>query len=217
MKQDYHFKQTSTPVAIPDHTGISIIPFSGKEVRSLGNAVMADFSDPVTQVNISPTGFCFVTVNEGKKHGEAYVVVTNEYNNFLYKHNVKKHGSPVSATFTPDAKNLIIASDNGINIFESRKFTPIDSFPCSFIPNKMDMSTNGYYLAMTDGNKVEVYNFEDKRLRKKWDIDSKVNDFGFSPDNSEFAVLTDDGLLSIYDTRNFIIKKNIEGLGHSDR
>ncbi len=213
IKEDYHFKQNSTPIAIPDHAGISVIPFSGKEVRSLGNAIMADFNDPVTQVNISPTGFCFVTVNEGKKHGEAYVVVTNEYNNFLYKHNVKKHGSPVSATFTPDAKKLIIASDNGINIFESKKFTPIDSFPSSFVPKQMAMSNNGYYLAMTDGNKVEVYNFEDKRLRKKWDIDAKVNDFGFSPDNTEFAVLTDDGLLSIYDTRNFTIKKNIEGVG----
>ncbi len=77
------------------------------------------------------------------------------------------------------------------------------------------MSNNRYYLAVTDGSKVAVYNFEEKKLRKDWDFGVSVNDMVFNDDNTEFAVVTDDGVLNIYDTRNFLIKKTIDELGNA--
>ncbi len=212
-KDLYTFKLKETPTQIPNYSDVIVYAVSGDKVYTLRNSVMADLGDPITDVEFSPTGFNFVVVGKGKKQGEARVVVTNDFNNFKYKHNVKKHGSPTSATYTPDARLLLVGSDKGINAFETRKFEAVDTFPMPFVPTDMVMSSNGYYLAMTDGKRVAVYNFEDKRLRKEWDFDVDVTGMQFSPDNSEFAILDADGLLGIYDTRTFIIKKNIDGLG----
>lgn len=58
-----------------------------------------------------------------------------------------------------------------------------------------------------------VYNFEKKTVRRDWTFGVKVTDMTFSNGSGEFAVLTDDGILSVYDTRTFNIKNTIEDLG----
>ncbi|MCI9606550.1 MAG: WD40 repeat domain-containing protein [Muribaculaceae bacterium] len=213
QKEFYNFKMKETPSAIPDYAGIAIYSVSDSKVYTLRNSVMADLGEPINWMAFNPTGFNFVIVGQGKKHGEARVIVTNEFNRARYKHNVKRHGSPTSAIFTPDARALIVAADGSINIFETKKFEPVDTFPAQIKAKEMTMSGNGYFLALTDGSKVMVYNYADKRLRKQWKFDVPVTQMAFSPDDSEFAVLTSDGLMSIYNTRDFIIKKNIDGLG----
>ncbi len=213
QKEFYNFKMKETPVAIPDYGAVTVYSVAGDKVYTLRNSEMADLGEPITWMSFNPTGFNFVIVGQGKKHGEARVIVANDFNNARYKHNVKRHGSPTSAIFTPDARTLIVAADRGINLFETRKFQPVDTFPTTMAPTEMTMSGNGYFLAMTDGSKVAVYNYADKRLRKEWTFDVPVTQVGFSPDDSEFAVLTSDGLMSVYNTRDFIIKKNIDGLG----
>ena len=44
----------------------------------------------------------------------------------------------------------------------------------------------GLYLAITDGHRVNVYNYEGQNERKGWNFDAKVNDMAFSNDNDEF-------------------------------
>lgn len=110
---------------------------------------------------------------------------------------------------------MIIASETGIHIFEGKRFQEVGSIPAPFTVTGMLMSSNGYYLAVTDGSKVAVYNYEEKKLRKEWDFGVGVNDMVFNDDNTEFAVVTNDGVLNIYDTRNFLIKKTIDELGNA--
>ena len=44
------------------------------------------------------------------------------------------------------------------------------------------------------------------------DFEAKINDIAFNDNCTELAVATNDGVLSIFDTRNFLIKKTIEDL-----
>ena len=58
-----------------------------------------------------------------------------------------------------------------------------------------------------------VYNLENKNIRKRIDAEVKVNDLVFSGNSELMAVLTSDGLLSIYDTRTFDVRTMIDDLG----
>ena len=212
-KNLYSFLLKDTPSQLPAYGDIIVYAVSGDKVLTLRDDVMASLGEEITDVEFSPTGFNFVTVGKGKKHGEARVFVTNDFGNVKYKHNIKKYGSPSAATYSPDARMLLVGTDKGIFSFDTRRFELVDTFPMPFVPTDMVMSSNGYYLALTDGKQVAVYNYADKRLRKDWNLDVEVTGMQFSPDNSEFAILDKDGLLGIYDTRTFVIKKNIDGLG----
>lgn len=77
----------------------------------------------------------------------------------------------------------------------------------------MTISPNGYFLALISGKDVVVYNFEDKKIRTRIDAEVPVTDLVFSPDASSMALLTDDGLLSVYDTRTFDVRTMVDDLG----
>lgn len=80
-------------------------------------------------------------------------------------------------------------------------------------PQSMTISPNGYFLALISGKDVMVYNFEDKKIRTRIDAEVPVTDLVFSPDASSMALLTDDGLLSVYDTRTFDVRTMVDDLG----
>lgn len=116
-------------------------------------------------------------------------------------------------TYTADARKLVVAQGNKAVIYDPRTFVRIDEFELPYVPAKILISSNGYYLAITDGHKVNVLNFEGRNDRKAWNFEAKVNDMDFSADNDEFAIVTDDGVINIYDTRNFLTKKAIDDAG----
>ncbi|MDE5610794.1 MAG: WD40 repeat domain-containing protein [Odoribacter sp.] len=137
---------------------------------------------------------------------------SNIYNGVLYRFNAKKTGIPQAATYTSDARKLLLATDQGILVMNAINFQPIDTFPTPFPVTDIDVSDNNYYLLLRNEHQVAVYNLEEKTLRKKWEFNEKVTKADFSNDNNELAILTDNGILSIYDTRSFATKRNIEGL-----
>lgn len=164
---------------------------------------------------INPAGINFMVLSKDNKKPQAAIFDLTTVDNEIFKFKNKKIGNPTAVLYTPDARNMIIATETGIHIFEGKKFQEVGSIPVPFTVTGMLMSSNGYYLAVTDGSKVAVYNYEEKKLRKEWDFGVGVNDLVFNDDNTEFAVVTNDGVLNIYDTRNFLIKKTIDELGNA--
>ena len=164
---------------------------------------------------INPAGINFMVLSKDNKKPQAAIFDLTTVDNEIFKFKNKKIGNPTAVLYTPDARNMIIASETGIHIFEGKRFQEVGSIPAPFTVTGMLMSSNGYYLAVTDGSKVAVYNYEEKKLRKEWDFGVGVNDMVFNDDNTEFAVVTNDGVLNIYDTRNFLIKKTIDELGNA--
>lgn len=164
--------------------------------------------------NVNPSGVNFGVVEQDKKgRRDANFYSTATQNTKIGSFDSKKYGQPSAIVYTPDARKLMVATDQGLFIFEPRKMVLLDKIELPFTPTAMSISDNAYYLTISEGDRVVVYNLEQKTIRRDWTYGVKVTDMTFSNGSSEFAVLTEDGILSIYDTRSFNIKNTIDNLG----
>lgn len=186
-----------------------------KNVTNFRGTTLAELSQPINGLEVNPAGINFLVLTKGKKPSEALLFDTRTENNQLYKFNTKNYGVPTAVGYTPDAKYYLLATDQGIHVIEPRKRQIIKTIPSDFQPQKLLMSYDGYFLAATNGHRITVYNFEESIPRKTWKLDENVTEIRFSPDNSQFAILTDDGLLNIYDTRSFGLKQDVDDLGQA--
>lgn len=215
LKTQYSFPiDGGQPKGIASY-GPGIYTFVGDHAQTLGNKELATLGKIVKNMEISPSGANFILISFDKKKNRGAAFKMNPADTKIKDFKNKKLGNPIAGTYTSDARRFLLATDKRLNILDARTFEPIDTMSLPFIPTSMKISENGYYLAMTDGAKVAVYNFEDKKPRQTWDFGGAICEIGFNDDNSEFAILTNDGTLTIYDTRNFLIKKELDNLGNS--
>lgn len=213
QKTDYQFKRTATPKALSRYF-TTLYMIDANKVVNISGMSMFESGDPLTSLAFSPAGLSFVVFSKNKKGAVSAAAYSNEMVDMLLnKFPVKKYGTPMSAVYTPDARQLILATESGLNIFDAKKFNLLQTRPVEFIPTQMTMSSDGYYLVCVDNHNVVVYNFEEHQPRKTWHFDEVVTAVNFDEENGQFGILTDDGLLSIFDTRSFGLKHTIDDLG----
>ena len=215
-KLEYNFKQPTTPKKLLKYTA-AVFGVFDNHINTIGGTPFFNTEKKhMISSEINPTCANYIVVTKGKKplkDNHAVIYSFNGMDEPVHKFNNKKIGYPTSAIFTPDARKILIATTKGLQIIEPRKYETIDQMELPFEVNKMALSGNCYYLVACDSTKVSVINFQDKKVRKTWDFGVKVHSFCFNPDDTELAILTEDGVLSIYDTRTFIIKKTLDDLG----
>lgn len=214
-KNEYLFKTRQTPVGFAT-LSTAAFPFYGTEVMTMQDRHIADVKKNIVQVVFNPSGINFGAIALDKKGvPEATVYDPRNIDDRLTAFSNKKLGAPRAFAFTPDARIMILATDNGINLINQKDFKVTETFKTAFTPVAMVMSPNGYYLAATDGRNVEVINFEERKSRKLWKFDEIVNGVFFSEDSSMLGVLSSDGLLDIYNTRDFTLKTTVDDLGQA--
>jgi len=212
---DYHFKLHSMPTGVK-RFAYTVYPTTANDILTIRGAQIAHLGQKITGLAINPAGTNFTVITTNKKgRSQAMVYSLAKQNDRRYKFKTKKIGNPTAVTYTPDALSLLIAADSTLHIFDSRKFFEKGTMALAHPAKLMTISGNAYHLAVSDGRNVTVYNFEDKSVRHKWDFETGVNAMLFSDDNSELAILSDDGQVSIYDTRSFIIKNTLENIGQA--
>ena len=197
-------------------SGPGIYTRTEKTLRSISGDELTTLGDQILDADANPFGTNFFIVSRHGKKNEAVIVANDQFASKLYKVNAKKLGRPSAVAYTPDALRILLATDSGLIVLNAPDRMVVDKMPLPY--KKVDMllpSANGYFLAVVDSTKMSVYNLEEKTLRKEWDFEVKINDIAFNDNSTELAVVTDDGSLSIFDTRNFLIKKSIDDLGEA--
>ena len=127
---------------------------------------------------------------------------------------IKDNVEILSLAYAPNGKRLAVGyANNSVNFYDSKKYELLTSFNPGVKPALLALSVNDYFAAVTDGKSIEVWNIMDMNLRKKLQPSAVVNSISFSNDNSMMAVLTDDGTVTIYDTKTFNEMNTIKGLG----
>lgn len=210
---NYVFKMNTTPVQLSKYNTVSYSR-SPQEVLTMRGDQLYVTKKNILTFNVNPSGVNFGVVEQDKKgRRDANFYSTATQNTKIGSFDSKKYGQPSAIVYTPDARKLMVATDQGLFIFEPRKMVLLDKIELPFTPTAMSISDNAYYLTISEGDRVVVYNLEQKTIRRDWTYGVKVTDMTFSNGSSEFAVLTEDGILSIYDTRSFNIKNTIDNLG----
>lgn len=210
----YKMPRKSTPTRLRPYSNTAYAADRNKVSTMRGDELLDLGKDTITCFEVNPSGINFLVIDKKKKGANAEIYSVEALKRRMAKFDAKKYGQPAAAAFTPDARNVIMATDRAIYICDARKLTPLARLANSpFVPDKMAVSPNGYFLVISKGDKCAIYNLENRTLRKEINAGAKITDYMFSPDSSDFAVLTDDGVLTIYSTRTFDMRKMIDELG----
>ncbi len=184
-------------------------------VRTMRGDELYAGKDTVMSFAVNPSGVNYGIVTKNKKGvTSAQLYHTQTADKKLFKFDTKKYGMPTAIGYTADARGIIVATPGNIYFLNPRTFQSVNVI--ENVPIRVDLmalSPNGYYLAVAGDEKVVVYNLQENKVRKEYNIGEKINGMAFSPDNSDFGVLTDDGLLTVYNTRTFDMRKIVDDLG----
>lgn len=184
--------------------------FAGAELYSSPKDTIKSFA-------LNPTGINFMIVEKGKDaaKSKAGIYSTLENKRKLAGFDSKRYGVPVCATYFPDARQIAISTaNNGILLADAKKMIPyVKLSKIDAVPTMMVVSPNTYYLAAVKGDKCYIFNIETRTLRTTIDAGEPITDVVFSPNNDDMAILTNDGVLTIYNTRTFEMRKIVDELG----
>lgn len=209
----YNFTRTNHPIMLEPFSSTAYTA-SKNTINNLGGVELASTKDTILNIGVNPSGIHIAYVHKNKKNNNSMDILNPTNAQQIYSFNVKKYGYPSAVAFLPDARQLAVAADGHIYFFETKKFQPVSQIDCpGFYPTKMTTSPNGYFLAGVQGKTIRVYNIEEKSLRWSNEEDDTINDIVFSPSSIDLAVLTSDGVLYLYNTRTFDMKKLIDNLG----
>ncbi|MDE6009020.1 MAG: hypothetical protein K2G90_07405 [Muribaculaceae bacterium] len=212
-REEYSFKQKVTPVKLSPYNTVVYL-MSPNSVSTMRGDEIYHTGKQLVTLSVIPSGVSYGIIERDKKgRNDAAFYSTFGVSEKVGSYDVKKYGVPTAMVYAPDARKLYVATDKGLRVFEPRKMTLLDSMDLPFVPSEMSISDNAYYLTISEGDRVGVINLEQKKVRRDWNYGVKVTDMTFSEGSSQFAVLTEDGILSVYDTRNFNIKNTLEDLG----
>ncbi|MDE6478986.1 MAG: WD40 repeat domain-containing protein [Muribaculaceae bacterium] len=211
VKKDYYFK-SANPLTQIESLYSAIMAATPKGVQNTLGLELVASKDSVRRMALNPTGINVALVKKDKK-GKFYLetLSTDGEADKIMSFDSKRYGIPYAAAFTPDARQLAVATESGTYLFETKKFKPageLPAFTCK--PDMLVFSPNAYFLAAAGDEKVEVMNFEDKTMRRTINPGEKVTDVVFSKSSEDMAVLTADGMVEIYDTRTFNVKLMLE-------
>ena len=107
--------------------------------------------------------------------------------------------------FSYDARDIYITTPEKMICLDIRSGKEKWTFDMPFLANGLTVSNNGYFVAANNDSKVVVWNLETREIRKEYEFDVTVNDIAFSYDSDKFGILTNDGMLSLYDSSTFFI------------
>lgn len=203
-KKDYVYRQSFKPMAV-DNCSFSSYYFNGRRVFNLRSYQVCEGTGDIQQMKVNPSGAAVAirTLRKGKK---ADLSVYSLFTADRLIRNIKIDYMPLAIAYSPDARQFAAAgSDGKLHVYDARQYKEeLKSYDLPMAPSMMAISANNYFYAVSDGDRLEVYNFETGALRKAIPVQNKVNHFTFSADNSTLAVLTNDGTLTLYDTRTFL-------------
>lgn len=210
--QEYVYKQKVTPLGVDNYL-FSTYYYNGKKTYNLRNLPLSSASGNVGSLKINPSGTSFAVLAQKGKMAQVAIYDLWKANRTL--HEFKEVEMPTALCYTPDARRILIATPTELQFFNARLYDLQDKMKMPFAANRLAISGNGYYLAAAGNNRLTIWNLEQKSVRKEFDFDMPVKDMAFSDDNTTFAVLTADGLLTTYDTRNFLILQSFDAMGNA--
>ena len=183
-------------------------------IATISGTPIKELKDTIINFVVNPAGINMTTVQKNKKNVTSLDIFNSISTDKIFSFNTKKMGLPTSAVYLPDARQLAVAAGGKIYFLETKKFQPVGEIDTEgYAPSMMTTSPNGYFLAAVNGNTVKVYNIEGRSLRWSNQEDAPITDVTFSPNSNDFAVLTSDGALMLYNTRTFDLRKIIDNLG----
>lgn len=209
-QQKYIYPQKVVPMGMDNYL-FSTYFHNGKKSYNLRNSMLSS-SDPVISLKINPSGSSFAVLSG--KGNKRKVSIHNLWQSEKAIHKFPKTFSPIAICYAPNAKKFVISdSEKRIHFFDTKEYALLQEVTLPLTAERMAISNNNYFLAASNGNELSVWNIESKAEKKRLTFTAPINCFDFSDDSNQLAIVTADGILSIYDTRTLLIQQTIDAMG----
>ncbi|MFI3315411.1 MAG: WD40 repeat domain-containing protein [Rikenellaceae bacterium] len=188
--------------------------FEGRVYNSKGFTINAFYGD-IDTISMNPAGRSCAVIYTIRSKKCLEIVGVLDQKNVIHEFKNKEKKLYCAMTYSPDAKTFAVANkDYEIEFYNTRDYTleksiVFDGFECEL----MKISSNNYFLVASSGKEMKIYNIDGNTMRKEITFDGNINDFEFSADDNTLAVLTDDGILTTYDTKTFVMLQRYENMG----
>lgn len=214
-KEQYVYPQKETPEEIDNYL-FNLYYSSGKKAYNMRGLSMASGKSPVSRMKVNPSGTTFALL-EKDKAGKTELNVYSLWQSDTKIHSFKDIPNISGVAYTPDARSIAYATPGMVTFVDARTFNKILDIPLDRDITVEDIlfSPDGKTMVLSGGNELHIYDVASKAFRKALDFDAKVTDMKYTHDNDLFAVLTDDGMLQLYDAGRYLTMGSIDGLGIS--
>lgn len=210
---NYVYSQKSVPMGIDNYL-FSTYYYSGKKTFNLRGATMSS-TKPVASLRINPSGSSFAVLEENGGKGSVKILDLWKSDKVLYDLE-DKDVAPSAICYSPDSRTFAIArTDKKVYLYDTRDYKALQKLDIQSAAKQMTISGNNYFLAVAEGESIEVWNLQNNSLRTSISASAAINDLEFSIDNSKLAVLTADGKLQTYDTKTFKPIQTYDAMGEA--
>ncbi len=204
-------KLKEKPLGI-DNYGFAAYYNAGYQINNFRGYKIMNGSSAIQSFKLNPNGSSYAVLSSTKKGSNVTIYDLWKPNAILYK--FKMLLPPVAITYSPDSKTLAIADNvNTIHFYDTRTYIETGKITASIFPSKIAISANNFYMGVASGNKLQIWNLENKELRKEIVTSSQVNSFAFSKGDASLIVATSNGEVTVYDTKSFNQTHNFTSLG----
>ena len=196
-----NYKQPVTPQGADNYL-YSTIYFHGRKAYNMKGFAIGTAPYDVLSVKYNPVGTTY-TILSGKNK-KSNVSVYDAWQEDKVIHEFRDVIQPVALCYSADSRTLYVAEESGtINVYDSKSFQRIASWGIPASPHIIKPSSNGYFLAVASRNQVSIINVESGAIRTTLAAKARVNDIAFSEDAQLFGIVSQDGTLTVWDTKSF--------------
>ncbi|MDE6410291.1 MAG: WD40 repeat domain-containing protein [Muribaculaceae bacterium] len=193
------YRQRAVPELV-DNYQYAMFYANGNKVYNLKGFEIVEAPMNIRQLRLNPAGHSIATIIS---NGKRSTVVTYDIN--AQKHRlaqVKAFVNPQDMEYTSDSRLLVVADGRSLHFLDSRSMEPAGEIELPIVSFKLAASPKGL-MAVTGDGKIIIVSTETNRIVRTIDSADSIVDILFEPTGSLLGVLTDRGILRIYDGHSF--------------
>lgn len=168
----------------------------------------------IGDLSVSPAGNTYAVIkNVGKDH---FVTIYDLWKSARKVRKAKVRNGAMCSSFSADGSRFYVCDSKGIiSIHRCTDFKQIGSMQLDFVCKKMIVSADGRFMAVTEGSEIDILDLGANSVAKRINTNEVVNAIDFSEDSRELAVLSSNGVLTIFNTSDFSQKQQVGALGNA--
>lgn len=196
-----NYRQSVIPVGADNYL-FSTYYYNSRKAYNMKGFVIGNAPYDIVSLKYNPIGTSYALLSQKKQKAVVEIFDAWQVGHRLFE--LKNIAQPTAVCYTRDSRRFFVAELSGtLHVLETRQYTPVMQWHVSPNTNRLVASMNGYYLAAATDNNVTIINQETGSVRASIPIVGKISSIAFSPDVSMFGVLTENGSLTLYETKNF--------------
>lgn len=208
-----NYKLPTAPIGMDNYLFSSYV-FHGKKAYNMKGFEIGNAPYEIMSLKYNPTGSSYALLSRNKQKTSLQILDAWTVSKVIK--DMKETNDVTAICFSTDSRRFYVADAHAqLSVYGGKLYNKMEQWGLPFAPSIMTASSNGYFIAAADGNKIAIINQENGSVRTSFSATGTITSMTFSDDASLLGVLSRDGNLHIYDGRTFTLINEFVGMGEA--